>query len=133
MPYDEQAAARAEAELAAVTEGQMVAEVRAGFAEVVAAQRAWHSDATYPDRDDAMRGLFDKLHRLVITAEAAMHALPPEVSRADVVATVRPMLGAYFPAQPELAGAMCAALDRLRYTAISRPSLVSDARRLRGR
>jgi hypothetical protein len=130
MPYDEAAAEQATAALAATTDELLVADVRAGLAEVVVAQRAWRGSESYPARGNVMRPLFDGLDRLITDAGSAVRALSDDAPLRAVVALVSSILGAYVPARPELAGAVCEAVDRLRWLAISRPSLVDDARRL---
>lgn len=52
-----------------------------------------------------MRELFDHVDRLIGQADAAARALSADATLAVVVATLKPVLGAYVPARPEFAGA----------------------------
>jgi hypothetical protein len=80
VPNDPKAAERATAALAATTDEQLITCVRAGLAEVVAAQRVWRADPSYPSKTHPMRPLFDGINKAIIEAGNALQALPDDAT-----------------------------------------------------
>jgi hypothetical protein len=127
VTYDPELAARSVAELAAVTDAELVVEVRGCVEEVLMAWHAWRSDPGYPARGAPGRSASDNTGELVTTTAKLVEALPGDADLATLVAAVRPLLGAYIPPSYGLAE-IAAAVDRLREPAIIRPGLVREAR-----
>jgi hypothetical protein len=120
--YDPVLAARSVRELAAVTDEQLIDEVRAATTVVVnqveqLRRSGWPRDSVEEAADTAVK-----------TAQAVLVDLPANASLSAVVAAVRPLLGQWWPDRPAEAAAVAAAVERLRHAALHRPAQVRDAR-----
>jgi hypothetical protein len=122
MTFDPDLAARSVAELAAVTDAELVIDVRAGIDEVLMAWQAWRSDPGYPARGTPGRSASDNTGELITTTVKLVEALPGDADLATLVAAIRPLLGAFIPPSYGLTE-IAAAVDRLREPAITRPGL----------
>ena len=135
MAFDEEAANRVVAELAATTDGQLIVDILGGLEALSTASQA----RAHPVQDQANRGLSDEvnqldpLDQLVASAERAALALPADATVRDFQQVAAPILGAVLVECPKPAGAVSDAVERLRWLAITRPGLVDEARRLTAR
>jgi hypothetical protein len=129
VAFDEEAANRAVADLAATTDGQLIVDILAGLEAVITAWRGWRADPPQGQADVQQ----DELDQLVASAEHAAWALPADATVRDFQLVAAPILGAFFLEHPQRSAAVSDAVERLRWLAISRPGLVDDARRLKAR
>lgn len=130
--FDEAAADRAVAELAATTDGQLIVDALAGLDEVFLAWRNWRANPAYPSTGHGLRSLHDNLARKIAEARMALEKLPPDCTVRDVAKVAAPILGADVPNKPKQIAAVDGAVERLRWLAVRRPALVDEARRLAG-
>ena len=130
MTYDEEAADRATAELASLTDERQIADIRTGLAAALSGWRLWRGGPDYPPRGHAHRSLADSLERTVGDLETALRTLPDDADLRTVANLAGPLLGAYVPDRAPGAGPFSDAVELLRWLAITRPSLVAEARRL---
>ncbi|MFI7080923.1 hypothetical protein ACIBO1_26825 [Micromonospora sp. NPDC049903] len=121
--YDPVLAEQSVRKLAAVTDEQLIDEVRAATAVVV--DRVEHLRRTGWPRDPVEQAASAAM-KDARTALVGLSAA--DASLAAVVTAVRPVLGQWWPGQPAEAAAVAAAVERLRYAALHRPAQVRDAR-----
>jgi hypothetical protein len=109
-----------------------VAEMREALAAVVAAWQRWGDDPAFPrplPYREAPRGLkLAASHEAAIRAAVdALEALPDDAAPPAVSRAVGPVLGEYWPDYPAPAAGVAAAVERLRYVAMTRRSLIAAA------
>jgi hypothetical protein len=121
--YDPDVAHRALQELAAVTDEQLAAEMRAAAAVVITRVDELAAGATWPV------AVHDKATQATLRAAAAqLAALPSEAAAVDVRAAAAPMLGVFWPTSPAAMRPTHDAIEDLRQVAMHRWSQVRDAR-----
>jgi hypothetical protein len=117
-------------DLAALTPGQLAAEVRADAAEVYARAQAWRASPQWTgDKQD--RKAYDSIAVMI----AELDALPEPATHHDVyryVNAVHPVLGEWWPDHRGPQYELHHAVERLRRTAMHRISWASNARRILG-
>jgi hypothetical protein len=124
------------AELAAITPEQQVAEIRGALCAVFEAWSAWSADPGYPRRvlfrdPPPLADQADRLNKLIDNTRQASAALPHDADLAAMIAVVQPLLNAHFPSWPPPAATVLEMVDRLRYLAMSRTSLIASAKQVR--
>jgi hypothetical protein len=131
--FDEEAANRAVNELAATTDLELTEAIWAAAGAVRLAWDVYRSGAEYPPTLSPVRGVADSRGAAVARMAAAMAAVAPD-DLAGAVRAASHVLGEYFPNTTPAEASVSDALDRLRYTAMHRPQMVREARRIsRGR
>lgn len=121
--YDPDVARRAVRDLAAVTDEQLAAEMRAAAAVVITRVDELAAGGTWPG------AVYDKATHATLHASAAqVAALASEAAAVDVRAAVAPMLGVFWPTSPAAMRPTHDALEDLRQVAMHRWSQVRDAR-----
>jgi hypothetical protein len=127
--FDEQAAERVLAELAATTDLDLTADIFDAIWAVEQAWSEWRADVRYPYRDSPFRAIADDWGASIAAAVRAIATVPPD----DLHAAVRAasyILGESYTSTnaPELV--VGEAVERLRFAAKTRPQQVRDARTL---
>jgi hypothetical protein len=126
---DDETAAKSLAELAMVTDAQLVAEIRTAFAAV---RDAWHNfraGPEYPNRESPLRARAADHEPAVAQALTALAG----VADGDLYGAekaVGPVLTAYWSESTPAQRLVSEAVERLRIAAKQRPGLVRDARTL---
>ena len=120
---DPEAARRAVRDLAAVTDEQLAAEIRAAAAVVMARVDELAAGGTWPiaAHDRAT-------HATLRAAAEQLVALPADAAAVDVRAAVASMLGVFWPASPAAMRPAHDAIEDLRQVAMHRWAQVRDAR-----
>jgi hypothetical protein len=121
--YDPEQAAETVRILAATTDVELAAGVRAAAAAVLELAAAWRHSPVWSSAEHYRRAYATAERMRVDLAE-----LPDTAPLRDVVAAVAPVLNGWWPTQPAAAAAVGDAVEELRRTAMHRPSLVRDAR-----
>jgi hypothetical protein len=111
------------AELAAVSDAELAADVRAAAAEVLERVEVWRRTADWPRSEVA------PYVDVTARARVAQAALPVDASPSTLADAVRPILNAWWPSGGP-AVELAAAVERLRAAAIHRPTQVKTACRL---
>ena len=111
-------------QLAAITDAEQVADIRAAADGALARFDAWRRSPAWDRDNPACR----RLGLLVDLARLVLDDLPADADLSTVINTVTPLLNAWWPSyrQPEVV--MSAAIERLRYYAVKRPSFIRQAR-----
>jgi D-serine deaminase-like pyridoxal phosphate-dependent protein len=114
---------RALRELAAVTDEQLAAEIRAAAAVVMARVDQLAAGGTWP-----IAGHDKATHATLRAAAEQLVALPADAAAVDVRAAVAPMLGLFWPASPAAMRPAHDAIEDLRQVAMHWWAQVRDAR-----
>jgi hypothetical protein len=123
--YDPERARRCVRELAAVTDAELVDEIRAAADLVFERAEAWRAGQGWPHTE-----VDRPAYAVAATARNALATLPADTPLQAVIAAVSPMLGQWWPHRPAEAAALHQAIEALRGAAMHRPGLVRDSRRL---
>lgn len=132
MVFDEATAARAVAALAATTDAELTTDIRAAVEAVGVAWGAFRADPAYPAKDHPARTLVDERGTAVAAALEKTRAVSPAPDLAAAVKAASLVLSLYWPDRRAAEQPLSAAVERLRYLAMSRTALVRDARKVAG-
>jgi hypothetical protein len=129
--FDEEAAARVVAELAATTDARLVVDIRTAMEDVAAVWQSWRGDPAHgrTDQPDGAGG--DDLDAVVMHALRAIRALGPDDDLRGATRAVAGVLDVAWPRERPGERAMADAVAALRYWSVSRPRSVREARALR--
>jgi hypothetical protein len=114
---------RAIAKLAAVSDAELAADIRAAATDVLARVETWHRAPGW-SRDYARQ------YETATRARVALANLPAGAPTTTVADAVLPVLNAWWPSTAGPAAELSAAIERLRTAAIHRPAQVAIARQL---
>ena len=132
MTFEEAAAKRSVKALAATTDEELAADVRASVASVAAAWGIYRAVDDYPPRGTPARTSADGRGALIASVAADLAAMPADADLATVIALAQRVLGQTWPDRPAPAETVARVVDKLRYVAMVRPGQVRDARAVMG-
>jgi hypothetical protein len=131
--FDEEAAAKAVAELAATTDLELTEAIWATTGTVRLAWDVFSSGPGYPPETSPIRGVTDNRGAAVARMITAMAAVAPD-DLAGAIRAASHVLGEFFPRTTPAEAGVSDAVEQLRYVAMTRPAQVRDARTImRGR
>ena len=130
MVFDEEAAARVVADLAATTDARLVIDIRTAMETVAVAWQSWRGDPTYPGPDQPDWSRADVLDATVMYALRAIRALGPDDDLRGASRAVEHVLDARWPEERPGERAVADAVAALRYWTVSKPRHVREARAL---
>ena len=123
--YDPDLADQAVRDLAAVTDQQLAADIRAAAVAVLAEVNKLAAGPTWPSAAHEKATYATLRH-----AAEQLTALPVDAGPVDVRAAVGPILGVFWPNSPAVMQPAHDAIEELRHTAMHHWSLVRDAREI---
>jgi hypothetical protein len=129
--FDEEAAIRVVAELAATTDEAMVADISSAVETLATEWGAWRGGREYPLPSHPARPSADARGAAVVGALNGVRAL---TSRSDLAAAINAAgapLSHVWPDRRPGERSVASAVDKLRYQAMIRPGFVSQARAIR--
>jgi hypothetical protein len=125
--FDEEAAAMAVAELAAMTDLELTEAIWAAAGAVRLAWDVFKSGSEYPPKASPTRGVADHRAAAIAKMVTSMAAVAPD-DLAGAVRAASHVLGEFFPRNTPGEADVADSVGRLRYEAMTRPQLVRDAR-----
>jgi hypothetical protein len=126
--FDPELAAASVAELAAITDEQLAADVQVGLAHVLEAWATWRSDPMFPRAGHPRASLNRDRDVLVAKVAAQIEALPDNADLDTLVNVARRLLNPAWGLGSRGEQTVAEAVERLRQAAIHRPTLVKESR-----
>jgi hypothetical protein len=125
--FDEEAANKVLAELAATSALDTAGDIADGIAAVAAAWDAYRTGPAYPTKTSRIRSVVDARGASVAKSVKAIQAVAPD-DVAGAVDAARHILGDLFTRNGPAETGVFDAVERLRYLAMTRPQQIRDAR-----
>ncbi|MGX6607478.1 hypothetical protein ACWKSP_35935 [Micromonosporaceae bacterium Da 78-11] len=116
--YGEQLARRSVAELAATTDEELAADIRAAATALLAAVAERRARGGWPESAFEVRA-----HNAAVLAVRAVAELAPEAPLLVLTRAVAPALGEWWPASPAVERPLFETVERLRVAALHRPGV----------